>query len=89
MPDSIELKELAIICLEHEKLSIENPLLKQQIISLEELNELYNKTDSIQKLEISTYKDEINSNEKKIKKLKITQTFLGISSIILFILCLL
>jgi len=93
MLDSIETKELAIICLEHQKLSNENPLLKQQINSLEELNQLYVESDSIQKVEISTYKDKVASDEKIIKKLKIDQkiTMFGSSlgGILLFILGLL
>ena len=75
---------------EHEKLSIENPLLKQQVISLEQLNKLCNKTDSIQKIEISELKDKVISDEKTIKKLKSTQkkTLIGssVGGIVLFIL---
>lgn len=55
---------------EHEKLSIENPLLKQQIFSLEELNNLYVKTDSIKNEELSLYKDKVITDEKIINKLK-------------------
>lgn len=80
----------AIIFAEHQKLSNENPLLKQQIKSLEELNELYVKSDSIQKVEINLYKDKVNSDEKKIQKLKSAQknTVLvgSIGGVILFIL---
>ena len=79
----------AIIFAEHQKLSEENPLLKQQISSLKELNNLYIKSDSIKQLEINLYKDEINSCEKKIQKLKTSnkKTVLGasISGILLFI----
>ena len=79
----------AIIFAEHQKLSEENPLLKQQILSLKELNNLYIKSDSIKQLEINLYKDEINSCEKKIQKLKTSnkKTVLGasISGILLFI----
>ena len=39
--DSTQAKTLSIILTEHEKLSIENPLLKTQINSLELLNEFY------------------------------------------------
>ena len=88
--DSIEAKTTALIFNEHSKLSIENPLLKQQINSLEELNQLYVESDSIQKVEISTYKDKVASNEKTIKKLKAAQkrTIFGASlgGIVLFIL---
>ena len=93
MLDSIEIKELAIICLEHEKLSIENPLLKQQISSLEELNELYLKNDSIRLEEIKLAKKEIISNQNKIEKLKSSQkkTIFGssVGAFILFIIGLL
>ena len=79
----------AIIFAEHQKLSEENPLLKQQISSLKELNNLYIKSDSIKQLEINLYKDEVNSCEKKIQKLKTSnkKTVLGasISGILLFI----
>ena len=88
--DSIEAKTTALIFNEHEKLSIENPLLKQQIISLEDLNKLYIKTDSIRKIEISDYKERVESDEKRINKLKSAQKNLIIGSsiggILLFIL---
>ena len=71
--DSIEAKETALIFAEHEKLSIENPLLKQQINSLERLNQLYVKTDSLQREEINLYIDKVASDEKTIKNLKSTQ----------------
>jgi len=80
----------AIVLLEHQKLSNENPLLKQQIKSLEELNQLYVQTDSLQREEIGIYKEKVESDDKKIKKLKSTQKKLIIGSsvggIVLFIL---
>ena len=83
----------ALIFAEHQKLSNENPLLKQQIASLEELNQLYVKSDSIQKIEINTYKDKVASDEKKIQQLKSAQkkTIIGssVGGIVLFILGLL
>lgn len=91
--DSISLSTqqvTAIIFLEHQKLSNENPLLKQQIKSLEELNELYVKTDSIQKVEIRTYDNKVTEDSKQIKKLKKNQKRIIIGSsiggILLFIL---
>jgi len=75
-----------LICAENQKLNVENPLLKQQIISLEELNNLYVKSDSIQRIEIEMYKQEIISNEEKIEKLKSTQKISIIGGILLFIL---
>jgi len=83
----------AIIFAEHQKLSNENPLLKQQVKSLEELNQLHEKTDSIQKEEIGLYKDRVASDEKKIQQLKSSQkkTIIGASvgGIVLLILGLL
>ena len=88
-----ESKILCGILLEHEKLSIENPLLKQQINSLEELNRFYVESDSIKNNEIQIYQNEIYSNEKQIKKLKSSQKKITIGSsvggILLFILGLL
>ena len=84
-----ELKTACLIFTEHEYLSIENPLLKQQIKSLEELNQLYINTDSIQKEEIYIYKEKVASDEKKIQHLKSIQkkSILGFSvgGIVLFI----
>ena len=80
----------AIVLSEHQKLSKENPLLKQQISSLEELNNLYIKSDSLQRVEINTYKEKVVSDSKQIQKLKSTQkkTIIGASvgGILLFIL---
>lgn len=83
----------AIIFAEHQKLSNENPLLKQQINSLEELNQLYVKSDSIQRVEIKTYEDKVASDAKKIQQMKSTQKKLiwgsSVGGIVLFILGLL
>ena len=88
-----EIRTTCLIFAEHQKLSNENPLLKQQIASLEELNQLYVKSDSIQKIEINTYKDKVASDEKKIQRLKSAQkkTIIGssVGGIVLFILGLL
>lgn len=87
------LKAISLIFNEHEKLSIENPLLKQQIQSLEELNQLYMESDSVQKKEIDLYKDKVASDEKQIQRLKSAQkkTLIGssVGGIVLFILGLL
>ena len=84
------LKAISLIFNEHEKLSNENPLLKEQIASLEKLNQLYVKTDSLQKEEIVLYKDKVASDDIKIQRLKSTQkkTIIGASvgGIVLFIL---
>ena len=88
--NATEAKETAIIFTEHEKLSNENPLLKQQIASLETLNELYIKSDSLQKEEIKIYDEKVKSSDKKIQKLKSTQKALilgsSVGGIVLFIL---
>ena len=87
------MKAISLIFNEHEKLSIENPLLKQQIQSLEELNQLYIESDSVQKKEIDLYKDKVASDEKQIQRLKSAQkkTLIGssVGGIVLFILGLL
>ena len=83
----------ALIFAEHQKLSYENPLLKQQINLLEDLNKLYIKTDSIKSIEITDLKNRVESDNKKIQRLKSTQkkTIFGASvgGVILFILGLL
>ncbi len=88
--DSIQSKTLCLILNEHEKLNNENPLLKQQIVSLEELNQLYIERDSLQRIEINDYKKKVVSNEKKIQQFESTQkkTIIGASvgGIVLFIL---
>ena len=65
-------------------------MLKQQVESLEKLNQLYVKTDSIQKKEISLYEEKVASDDKKIQQLKSAQkkTLIGASvgGIVLFIL---
>ena len=87
------LKAISLIFNEHEKLSNENPLLKEQILSLEKLNQLYVKSDSIQKIELNVYKDKVISDDIKIQQLKSSQKKLIIGSsvggILLFILGLL
>ena len=84
------LKAISLIFNEHEKLSIENPLLKEQILSLEKLNQLYIKTDSLKKEEIILYQEKVASDDIKIQQLKSTQKKLIIGSsvggIVLFIL---
>ena len=79
----------AIVLLEHQKLSNENVLLKEQVFSLEELNQLYSKTDSLRIMEIQNYKEKVVSDEKKIQRLKSTQKKLilgsSVGGIVLFI----
>lgn len=87
------LKAISLIFNEHEHLSIENPLLKQQISSLEELNSYYVQSDSLKTQEIQLYKEKIVLDEKQIKKLKSSQkaTLIGssVGGIVLFIIGLL
>jgi len=89
----MQAKTTALIFNEHSKLSIENPLLKQEIKSLTELNQLYVKTDSIKNKELNVYKEKVAVDDKLIQQLKSTQkkTLLGTSvgGILLFILGLL
>ena len=84
------LKAISLIFNEHEKLSVENPLLKEQIASLEKLNQLYVESDSLQKEEINLYEEKVASDEKKIQRLKSTQKKIifgsSVGGILLFIL---
>jgi len=84
--DSTEVKEIALIFNEHQYLSTENHLLKKQINSLEYLNNLYIKDDSLRKEEINLYKDKIISDEKIINKQKKYIFGASIGGFVLFIL---
>lgn len=90
MKDSVNwdtLKIVNLIFAEHEYLSIENPLLKEQIKSLEELNQLYIKTDSVRKEELYEYEKQINSDKETIKGLRKTNKIaVGISAGSVFLL---
>lgn len=85
--DSIEVKEIALIFAEHQKLLIENPLLKKQITDYQNLTTLYEKQDSLREQEIQAYKED---TKKQVRKLKNTQKKIIIgstlSNIVLFIL---
>lgn len=87
--DSIQAKQISLIFTEHEKLSKENPLLKEKILSLETLNSLYEESDSLQKEEINVLQDKVVSNNKKIKKLKTSRNLSYVGGIVLFIIGLL
>ena len=80
----------AIIFAEHSKLLTENSLLQSKVQSLEELNSLYIKSDSIKSEEVNICKDKISSDAKTIKKLKSSRKkILGgsfVGGIVLFIL---
>lgn len=60
----------AIVLLEHQKLSNEVLLLKEQNASLEELNRLYSESDSLKDEEIKIYKEKVVSSDKEIQHLK-------------------
>lgn len=91
--DSIEVKEIALICIENQKLIKENTLLKEQTSSLEYLNNLYVESESIKDTEINLYKQRIEFDNKTIKKLKSSQKKIikasSLGGILLFILGLL
>ena len=81
---------LSIILAEHQKLSIENPLLKEEINYYKELTKVHEETDSLQKREIVLYKEGLNNANNQIKKLKSSKKKFIIGSsiggIVLFIL---
>lgn len=68
--DSLEVKTIALICAEHEKLSIENSLLKEENKSLDELNQLYIVSDSIQWMEIKELQKQVLSDGQLINQLE-------------------
>lgn len=70
----------AIIFAEHQKLSIENPLLKEELKYYKELNKICEETDFIQNQEISLYKEGLNNANREIKKLKSSQKKIIIGS---------
>jgi hypothetical protein len=80
------LKAISLIFNEHEKLSKENPLLKQQITSLEQLNKYYVESDSIRTSQFNLFKDKISNDEKIIKKQKNLIIGTSLGGIFLFIL---
>ena len=83
-------KATAIIFIEHERLSIENPLLKKKIYNLEEIINSYAKSDSIQRNTIKSQEKIISSKNKKIKTLKTSCNIsLGINGILLILILLL
>ena len=69
---SEQLKITNIIFLEHEKFSKQIPLLKQQIINLEQINKSWEQTDSIRKSQIIYYDQEIKDKNKSIEDLNKT-----------------
>ena len=73
MKDSVNLDTLKIVNIifsEHAKLYKENPLLKEKISALEQLNKSYEKSDSIKNIEINMCKERIKSDAEKISNLE-------------------
>lgn len=58
--------------MEHEKFSKQIPLLRQQIINLEQINKSWEQTDSIRKSQIIYYDQEIKDKNKSIEDLNKT-----------------
>lgn len=82
-------KVLALILAEHQKLSIENPILKEKIKNLEELNMICEEQSEIKSQEISLYQKKVTSDSLKINKLQNNnkKTIIGssIGGVLLFI----
>ena len=91
MNDSVinESKVLCLILAEHEKLYKNEPLLKQKISLLEELNNKYILSDSIKNEQIRLFNEKIESDSKQIKKLQTYKKCSFIGGALLFILGLL
>lgn len=84
-----QLKITNLIFAEHSKLKAEQPLLVKQIEDLEKIANNYSIQDSIRTVEINTYKDEVISSQKKIKRLKTglnLSSGIGILAILLLVL---
>lgn len=83
-------KVTALIFVEHQKFTVENSLLKEEIISLNEINSIFEQQDSLQNIEINILKDRINSDAIKIKKLESSRKNIifgsSVGGIVLFIL---
>lgn len=82
-------KVLALILAEHQKLSIENPILKEKIKNLEELNMICEEQSKIKSQEINLYQKKVTSDSLKINKLQNNnkKTIIGssIGGVLLFI----
>lgn len=82
-------KVLALILAEHQKLSIENPILKEKIKNLEELNMICEEQSEIKSQEINLYQKKVTSDSLKINKLQNNnkKTIIGssIGGVLLFI----
>ena len=82
-------KVLALILAEHQKLSIENPILKEKIKNLEELNMICEEQSEIKSQEINLYQKKVTSDSLKINKLQNNnkKTIIGssIGGVLLFV----
>lgn len=92
---SEQLRETNLIFLEHKQFKQQIPLLKQQIYNLEQINYSWQKTDSINQTIIYNYKNQLIEKDKSIQNLQksaniknYTITFLGGSTLILLLICL-
>ena len=79
-----QLRTTNLIFLEHEKLKKELPILKNQIKTYQLLDSIYHRQDSIQNKHVEELSNLVESQDKKIKKLKKNQK-LTLGSFILLI----
>ena len=63
-------KAVALLLAEHQKLSIENPILKEKVKALEEQNLICEQSNNIKDQEIKIYEEKAASNVTEINKLK-------------------
>lgn len=84
------LKVVALIFNDHARLEKENGLLKSEIKSLKDLNEVYVQSDSLKSYEIDLYKEKSKDDERTIKRLKKSRKTIsigaGIGGVLLLIL---
>lgn len=79
------LKIVNIIFNEHSQLLKNDVYLKAKIKSLEKLNQLYIKSDSLNREELNLYVEKSKSDALKIKKLKTSRNLTYVGGIVLFI----
>ena len=92
---SEQLKQTNLIFLEHKQFKQQIPLLQHQIYNLEQINYSWQKTDSINQSIIYNYKNQLIDKDKSVQNLKKSATvknhvitFLGGSTLILLLICL-
>ena len=76
---------VALIFAEHQKLSIENPLLREEISYLKEQNKICDVKDSLNNEVVKIYKTELSNTNKKLKKAKTSQKITFAGGIVLFL----